>query len=61
MKLRPSLIEEESGLAAIVDMNVLPGLDRFCGFADCYAILYNCLPFGNILPSNFMAKRNRLS
>jgi hypothetical protein len=34
MKLRPSLIEEESGLAAIVDMNVLPGLDRFCGFAD---------------------------
>jgi hypothetical protein len=52
---------EEGGLAAIVDMNVLPGLDRFCGFADCYAILYNCLPFGNILPSNFMAKRNRLS
>jgi hypothetical protein len=60
MKLKSSRMVEEGGLAAIVDMNVLPGLDRFCGFADCYAILNNCLPFGNILPSNFMAKRNRL-
>lgn len=51
---------EEIGLAAVVDMNVLPGLDRFGGFADGDAILDNRLPLGNFLASYFMAKRNRL-
>jgi hypothetical protein len=51
---------DESGSAAIVDMNVLPGLDRFCGFADDHTIFDNGLPFGNFVASHFMAKRNRL-
>jgi hypothetical protein len=51
---------EESGLAAVVGMNMLSGPYGFCGFADGHAIFDDSVPLCNFLAGNFMAKRYRL-
>jgi hypothetical protein len=51
---------EESGLAAVVDMNMLSGPYSFCGYAVGNAIFDDRVPFFNFWAGNFMAKWNRL-
>ena len=60
MKLRPSLMAEDSGLAAVVDMNMLPSPYGCCGFADGHAIFDDRVPLCNVLAGHFMPKRDRL-
>ena len=60
MKLKPPVMAVASGLAAVVDMNMLSGPYGCCGFADSHAIFDDRVPLCNVLAGHFMPKRDRL-